>query len=78
MSEPKMNCTSCLGPGRIWDSGNEFAPHPECGRCHGTGIIATRCSCSFPHPPHDFCDGNSDAPMFPNLGVNDASRTESD
>lgn len=21
----------------------------------------TRCSCSFSHPPHDFCDGNPDA-----------------
>lgn len=19
---------------------------------------ATRCPCSFPHPPHDYCDGN--------------------
>jgi hypothetical protein len=26
--------------------------------------LATRCPCSFPHPPHDRCDGNPDAEPF--------------
>ena len=37
--------------------------------------IRTRCSCSFPHPPHDFCDGNPDAPMFPKALTDTAIRT---
>lgn len=36
--EPKpATCPSCMGPGRILDSGNEFKPHPSCPRCKGTG-----------------------------------------
>jgi hypothetical protein len=28
------------------------------------GPEAGRCSCSFAHPPHDWCDGNPDAVLF--------------
>ena len=36
---PGRECVACLGPGRIFDSGNEWKPHPDCRNCHGTGRI---------------------------------------
>lgn len=33
-------CSTCTGPGRILDSGNEWKGHPDCKRCRGTGRIS--------------------------------------
>lgn len=32
------------------------------------GATRSRCSVSFEHPPHDFCDGNPGAKSLPNVG----------
>lgn len=60
-----LSCCGTHGTGE--EKGMPFGSRCEC-LCHRTRY-ATRCVCSFPHPPHDFCDGNPDAKPFSNTPV---------
>lgn len=52
--------------GRIVRAASEMsAAALECGA--DEEVRATRCACSFPHPPHDWCDGNPNGKTFADL-----------